>query len=94
MYKIIAIIDLCISIFFVFEVALRMYAMTPKWYFSKRYWFNSLDFVIVVIGFLGSLVEIILIHTKCAEGKVRMGLNPYKGDLCLNVVLGIQILVI
>ena len=50
---------------------MRMYAMTPTWYFSTRYWFNTLDFVIVVIGFVGSLIEIVLIYTKCAEGNVR-----------------------
>ena len=70
-YKVISVIDLCISTFFIAEVAMRMYAMTPKWYFSKRYWFNSLDFVIVLIGFLGSLIEIILINRKCADGKVK-----------------------
>ena len=50
-----------ISTFFVVEVGLRMYAMTPKFYFSKRYWFNIVDFVIVVISFLGSISEIIAI---------------------------------
>ena len=71
MFKVISVVDLCISTFFVLEVAMRMYAMTPTWYFSTRYWFNTLDFVIVVIGFVGSLIEIVLIYTKCAEGNVR-----------------------
>ena len=70
-FKVISVLDLCISTFFVLEVAMRMYAMTPTWYFSKRYWFNTLDFVIVVIGFVGSLIEIVLIYTKCAKGNVR-----------------------
>ena len=70
-FKVISVVDLCISTFFVLEVAMRMYAMTPTWYFSARYWFNTLDFVIVIIGFVGSLIEIVLIYTKCAEGNVR-----------------------
>ena len=49
-----------------------MYAMTPKFYFSKKYWFNTVDFAIVVIGFLGSIIEIILMATECKnEDDVR-----------------------
>ena len=44
-----------------------MYAMTPKFYFSRRYWFNMVDFAIVVIGFISSLVEIIMIFGVCKD---------------------------
>ena len=52
--------DLCISVFFIFEIGLRMFSMTPKVYFSKRYWYNVLDSIFIILGFAFGIVEIIL----------------------------------
>ena len=57
-----SIIDPCISTFFVLEVGLRMYAMTPKSYFSKKHWFNTIDFAIVIMSVAGSVAEIIMLQ--------------------------------
>ena len=54
--------DLCISVFFIVEIGLRMFCMTPQVYFSKRYWYNVLDSIFIILGFAFGIVEIILMQ--------------------------------
>ena len=54
--------DLCISVFFIFEIGLRMFSMTPQVYFSKRYWYNALDSIFITLGFVFGIVELVLMQ--------------------------------
>ena len=54
--------DLVISVFFIFEIGLRMFSMTPQVYFSKRYWYNVLDSIFITLGFVFGIVELVLMQ--------------------------------
>ena len=56
--------DLFISVFFIFEIGLRMFAMTPQVYFSRRYWYNVLDCIFITVGFVLGIVDIILMQVR------------------------------
>ena len=60
-YRAISFTDFGISVYFVFEIALRMFAMTLAIYFSKRYWYNIIDSIIVAVGLILSVVDILFI---------------------------------
>ena len=64
-----------------------MYAMSPKTYFSKRYWFNAIDFAIVIIGFIGSFIEIVVIYIVCSEGKTEVKIPASWGIARAHVFL-------
>ena len=57
----IAYTDLAISVIFFVEVGIRMTAMTPKIYFSKRYWYNTLDSLFVLLSCIFSVVEVVFL---------------------------------
>ena len=60
-YRAISFTDFGISVYFAFEIAMRMFAMTLAIYFSKRYWYNILDSIIVAVGLILSVVDILFI---------------------------------
>jgi len=54
-------LDLVISVYFVIEVILRISALTPKVFFSKRSWHNIVDFVVVILSFAATIVAFVII---------------------------------
>ena len=61
-YKAVSFTDFGISVYFVLEIALRMFAMTLAIYISKRYWYNIVDSIIVAMGLILSVVDILFIY--------------------------------
>ena len=61
-YKAVSWADFGISIYFVLEIALRMFAMTLAIYVSKRYWYNIVDSIIVAAGLILSVVDLLFIY--------------------------------
>ena len=83
----IACTDLCISVFFIFEIGLRMFSMTPQVYFSKRYWYNVLDSIFITLGFAFGIVEIILMQVMQYNLKIFVTyifLHFYFGNIFQN----------
>ena len=50
-----------LSSYFVIEIVARIHAVTPAVFFSRKWWFNSVDFVVVVVSFVVSLSVTIVI---------------------------------
>ena len=63
--------DFIISIIFLIEICMRMFAMTPRVYFSKRYWYNMCDSMFVIVGLALSIVEVTLMSLHNNEDDVR-----------------------
>ena len=61
-YRAVSWVDFGISVYFVLEIALRMFAMTLAIYVSKRYWYNIVDSIIVAVGLILSVVDIVFIY--------------------------------
>ena len=61
-YRAVSWADFGISVYFVLEIALRMFAMTLAIYVSKRYWYNIVDSIIVAVGLILSVVDIVFIY--------------------------------
>ena len=61
-YQAVSWTDFGISVYFVLEIVLRMFAMTLAIYFSKRYWYNILDSIIVALGLILSVVDLLFIY--------------------------------
>ena len=61
-YRAVSWVDFGISVYFVLEIALRMFAMTLAIYVSKRYWYNIVDSIIVAAGLILSVVDILFIY--------------------------------
>ena len=59
-------IDVAISVYFVLEVFLRIIALTPRVFFSKRSWHNIVDFVVVILTF-GATIAVFVIINNFAE---------------------------
>ena len=68
--EVVTAIDLIISIIFCMEVGIRIIAMTPAVYFSKRYWYNVLDSFFVALSFICSVVEVLLLYTEEKDVKI------------------------
>lgn len=58
----IAYTDLTISIIFLVEIGMRIFAMTPRVYFSTRYWYNILDSLFAVVSCICSIVEVAILN--------------------------------
>jgi hypothetical protein len=43
------------------EIIARIHAVTPSVFFSRKWWFNTVDFVVVVVSFIVSLSVTIVI---------------------------------
>lgn len=60
--------DLVISVYFVLEIAIRMFALKPRVFFRRKHWFNIVDFVIVLVTFVISVAYTIVVELAVAEG--------------------------
>ena len=45
------------------QVFCRVIALTPKLFFSKKSWYNIVDFVVVILAFAASIATYIMIAT-------------------------------
>lgn len=52
---------LVLSSYFVLEIIARIFAVTASVFFSRKWWFNTVDFIVVVISFVVSLSVTIVI---------------------------------
>jgi len=66
-------LELALSIYFLFEVFCRVIALTPKLFFSKKSWYNIVDFVVVILAFAASIATYIMIATIDKRFKMPMG---------------------
>eukprot|EP00094_Tigriopus_californicus_P011182 TCALIF_10791-PA protein Name:"Similar to TPTE2 Phosphatidylinositol 3,4,5-trisphosphate 3-phosphatase TPTE2 (Homo sapiens)" AED:0.03 eAED:0.03 QI:1078/0.83/0.57/1/0.66/0.57/7/173/580 len=71
--RIIEFIELGISSIFFLEVGIRIFALSPKVFFSWKHWFNISDFVIVLATCSISLVYTIVIENSIANGAFPNG---------------------
>merc|ERR1712183_236370 len=55
-------VDLVISVYFVVEVFLRIVALTPSVFFSKKSWHNIIDFIVVILAFGATIAVSVIIH--------------------------------
>jgi len=60
--KVLRILDLVLSSYFVFEVFLRLVALTPIVFFSRSSWHNIIDFFIVLLTFATTLTSYFIIQ--------------------------------
>ena len=72
-------VDLGISLYFVVEISTRIFALQPKIFFSRKSWFNILDFCIVFVTFALGIAHMAIVsnyddHDVChgAWGPVRI----------------------
>eukprot|EP00095_Tigriopus_kingsejongensis_P001029 maker-scaffold587_size153100-snap-gene-0.27 protein:Tk01029 transcript:maker-scaffold587_size153100-snap-gene-0.27-mRNA-1 annotation:"voltage-sensor containing phosphatase" len=66
--RIIGIAELGISIIFFIEIGVRIFALSPKVFFTWKHWFNISDFVIVLATFAMSLIYTMVIEQSISEG--------------------------
>jgi len=60
-------LELALSVYFVVEVLLRMIALTPKVFFSKKSWYNIVDFFVVILAFGASIAAMIIVKRLIQE---------------------------
>ena len=74
-------IDVAISVYFIVEVILRIIALTPKVFFSKRSWHNIIDFVVVILAFAATIAAVVIIdNIDLDEREERDGYTCEKED--------------
>ena len=56
-------IDVAISIYFIIEVILRIIALSPKVFFSKKSWHNIIDFIVVILAFCATIAAAVIIDS-------------------------------
>jgi len=71
--EIIRALEMALSVYFLFEVFCRVIALTPKLFFSKKSWYNIVDFVVVILAFAASIATYIMIATIDKRFKMPMG---------------------
>ena len=74
--EIIRILEMALSVYFLFEVRsdnllwlllsfkqvfCRVIALTPKLFFSKKSWYNIVDFVVVILAFAASIATLVMV---------------------------------
>ena len=52
-----------LSSYFVIEIIARIHAVTSSVFFSRKWWFNTVDFIVVVLSFAVSLSVTIVVGT-------------------------------
>merc|ERR1711953_1155225 len=62
-------VDLAISVYFVVEVFLRIVALTPGVFFSKKSWHNIIDFIVVILAFGATIAVSVIIDNISDEEK-------------------------
>ena len=66
-------LDIAISVYFTLEVILRIVALTPKVFFSKRSWHNIIDFVVVILAFAATIAAAVIIDNIPEEEREQRG---------------------
>ena len=54
--------------YFIAEIGLRIFALTPSVFFKRKHWFNAVDLAIVAGTFLVSLVYTVAIEVAVVQG--------------------------
>ena len=62
-------VEIAISVYFVVEVFLRIVALTPAVFFSKKSWHNIIDFIVVVLAFGATIAVSVIIDNINEEVK-------------------------
>jgi len=73
-------LEMALSVYFLFEVFCRVIALTPKLFFSKKSWYNIVDFVVVILAFAASIATTIMVAEIDDDFKMPLG---DKGDWIL-----------
>ena len=63
-------VDLAISVYFLVEVFLRIVALTPPVFFSKKSWHNIIDFIVVILAFGATIAVSVIIDNINEEEKI------------------------
>jgi len=71
--EVIRILEMGLTVYFLFEVFCRVIALTPKLFFSKKSWYNIVDFVVVILAFAASIATFIMVEQIPAIWKMPMG---------------------
>jgi len=66
-------LELVLSIYFLIEVFLRIMALTPKVFFSKRSWHNIIDFFVVLLAFAASIATAVIVSNIETSDKEKPG---------------------
>jgi len=66
-------LEMALSVYFLFEVFCRVIALTPKLFFSKKSWYNIVDFVVVILAFAASIATTIMVAEIDDTFKMRLG---------------------
>ena len=60
-------VEIAISVYFVVEVFLRIVALTPAVFFSKKSWHNVIDFIVVILAFGATIAVSVIIRNISEE---------------------------
>jgi len=72
-------LDVAISVYFVIEVLARIFALTPKVFFSKKSWHNIVDFIVVMLAFAATIAAVVIIdNIEEDEKEYRDGNTKWK----------------
>lgn len=63
-------LEVCLSVYFLIEVFMRVVALTPKVFFSKKSWHNVVDFIVVLLAFGATVAAVVIIGNIEAKNKV------------------------
>jgi len=63
-------LELALSVYFLIEVILRVIALTPQVFFSKKSWHNIIDFLVVILAFAATIATVVIINNIASEDKV------------------------
>ena len=89
-------LDVAISVYFVVEVFLRIVALTPKVFFSKKSWHNIVDFVVVILTFGATIAVFVIINDIAEETqtavceKTAKENGSYKGSKIATILVMIR----
>ena len=89
-------LDVAISVYFVVEVFLRIVALTPKVFFSKKSWHNIVDFVVVILTFGATIAVFVIINDIAEETqtdvceKTAEKNGSYKGSKIATILVMIR----
>jgi len=66
-------LEMALSVYFLFEVFCRVVALTPKLFFSKKSWYNIVDFIVVILAFAASIATLFMVASIDDDFKMPMG---------------------
>ena len=65
-------VDLAISVYFLVEVFLRIVALTPPVFFSKKSWYNIIDFIVVILAFGATIAASVIVDNLSDKEKKEL----------------------